>query len=369
MSVPEGNRRGRVRSVLATLVTLAMLVPVGLLFLQLRRAGDDDISRTRIERQAVAYLAALTPLLSAVTEAQSTALRGRTGALPAVEAAVAEVAQVDKLHGTALGVHERWSTLADKVGRLPAAGDPTAVLQSHVEATDLLLALYDAIRDNAALSRDPDADVSRMQQAAAVDLPRTVIFATRSADLAPLVAATTGDVQQQLRAGLAAASAGAAASVADATENLQTASDDTASASLSSNILGTLDKFRRAIEAITLNTGDGGRGPNQAQLANAYSDLQQGLSALASTVLAETDKLLVARIDDRQAAQRTQLIVAGAAVLGAVLLLTLLFARRRRPTAAEPATQERPDARRADSGPPGGAAGIPRGRERSGALR
>ena len=45
------------------------------------------------------------------------------------------------------------------------AGNPIAVFQAHVEVTDLALALYSTVRINSHLNRDPDNDVSNLQQA------------------------------------------------------------------------------------------------------------------------------------------------------------------------------------------------------------
>jgi hypothetical protein len=354
----------RVRSVLAVVLTLALVVPTALLYLDLRRDTRDAIDRTGLERRALEYLGHLTPVLGALTEAQSTALRGRTGELPALAGAVEKVTEADRRYGAELGVHERWTTLREKLGTLDERGGaPLPVLQAHVEAGDLLLALYDAVRDASGLQRDADSDISHLQQVAAVDLPRAVVFGTRSADLALLASAANGPEQQQLAAGLAAASAGTSAAVDDLTENLQRASDDTASTTLSSSVMGTLDTFRRAVEAITLGTTGGGRGADAGRLATAYTDLRQGLTALATTVQAETDKLLAARADDRRDAQRRQdVIVACAALVAVVLLLVLTVGRRRTRPAGEPGAT-------LSAGPMAGDTPTPTPRERTGALR
>jgi hypothetical protein len=363
MSVTAGQRR--IRPVLAAILTLAMLVPVALLFVRTRQTTTGELDRTRTERQAIEYLTRLTPLLSAVTEAQFTALRGRTGELAAVGAAVAGVEEIDKRLGVELGVQKRWVLLRARLDKLPSAGNPLAVLEAHVEAGDLLLALYDAIRDRSGLTRDPDTDISHMQRAVAVDLPRTVILATRSADLALLAGGATGAERQALAGGLAAASAGTGVSVNDLTRSLHGASDDTLGGTVSSSVLGTFDAFRRAIESITRGV-NGGQAADPGQITAAYGELQQGLTALATTVLSEMDKLLVTRADAARDDQDEQVVIAAAAVLAAVLILVVLLVPGRRRTGAT--TQRRREDLHADVGPPR-AEVASTGRERSGALR
>jgi hypothetical protein len=377
MSGTVEDRRGRVRSALAAIVVVALLVPTGLLFAQLRQATADDLDRTRGERRAIEYLTRLTPLLTATTDAQSSALQGRGSASPALEQAVAGVSEADQRLGAELGTRERWANLRRGIAGLTsgAAGNPVETLQAHIETTDLLLALYDAVRDNSALVRDPDSDVSHLQQAVAADLPQAIVYGTRAADLALVVPNTTGVARTQLGAGLAAATAGAEAAVNQLTDNLQQAVDDTDSRTLSSNLLGVLDRFRRGVEALVQATGAPG-GPNPAALTAARGDLTQGLDALSATILTETDALLKTRADELREDEWVQRgIAAGAALLALIGLLVLFVRRRRRRPAAASrgrggaAFAGRPEELRPDLLAAYAAEGDPTRRERSGALR
>jgi hypothetical protein len=375
MSGTVEGRRGRLRSALAAIVVVALLIPTGMLFDELRQRTADDLEQTRGERRAIEYLTRLMPLLSATTEVQSAALQGQGSTSPGLERAVAGVTEADQRLGADLGTRERWSNLRRTLGGLTAAsaGGPVNVLQAHVESTDLLLALFDAVRDNSALVRDPDSDISHLQQAVAADLPQAVVLATRAADLALLVPNTSGDIRTQLGAGLAAAVAGSESAVNQLTDNLQQAVDDTGSRTLSSSLLGALDRFRRGIEALVQVTR-APAGPDPGRLAAARGDLQQGLTALSGTVLTETDALLKSRADALEEDRWSQWAVAGGAVLLALLGLLILLVRRRRtgvPARRDPAPEAegRPDGLRADLLAAYAADGDPTRRERSGALR
>ncbi len=375
MSGTVEGRRGRLRSALAAVVVVALLIPTGVLFDQLRQRTADELEQARGERRAVEYLTRLMPLLSAATEAQSAALQGLGSTSPALERAVAGVADVDQRSGAALGTRERWSGLRRTLDGLTAAsaGGPVNALQAHVESTDLLLALFDAVRDNSALVRDPDSDISHLQQAVAADLPQAVVLATRAADLSLLLPNTSGDIRTQLGAGLAAAAAGSESAVNQLTDNLQQAVDDTASLTLSSSLLGALDRFRRGIEALVQVTR-APAGPDQGRLAAARRDLQQGLTALSGTILTEADALLKTRADALEKDRRTQWAVAGGAALLALLGLLILLVRRRRTRAPArrdlaPGAGGRSDELRTDLLAAYAADGEPTRRERTGALR
>ncbi|GAA0811446.1 hypothetical protein [Spirilliplanes yamanashiensis] len=377
MSGTVEDRRGRVRSALAALVVVALLVPTGMLFLQLRQATADDLDQSRGERDAITYITRLMPLLTALTDVQSTALQGRGATSPALDQAVAAVTEADQQLGADLGTRERWAGLRRTITGLAEApaGDPAQTLQAHLESTDLLLALFDAVRDNSGLDRDPDSDISHLQQAVAVDLPEAIVYGTRASDLALVLPnLPSGIVKTQVGTGLAAATAGTELAVNRLTDNLQRAVDDTASRTLSSSLLGALDRFRRGVEALVQATA--APTPSAAALTAARGDLTQGLNGLSGTILTETGQLLRTRIDDLENDRLTQYAVAGGAVLLALLGLVILFARRRRTAIPAPARPRgsgspdgRPDELRADLLAAYTADGDPTRRERSGALR
>ena len=185
MSVSVDNRRNRTRSAFAAVLTVLILVPAAILFASVWGTISDKRDSTQLEKKGVEYIAALSPLVSALAEAQSSALAGVADAPGSLTAAVNGVAAADQRLGNELGTRERWTGLNQKIqglAKLPA-GNPVAVLQGHVEVTDLALALYDAVRNNSELVRDPDNDVSHLQQAMGVNLPESVVQVSWMGDL------------------------------------------------------------------------------------------------------------------------------------------------------------------------------------------
>jgi hypothetical protein len=375
MPVSVDNRLSRSRSLVAALLTILILVPASYLFYQVWQANDDDRDSTRLEQQGVEYLTALTPLVSALAEAQSSALQDVSAAPAALSASVAGVTTVDQRLAGALGTRDRWSGLRDRIDQLAtASGNPAGVFQTYVEATNLTLGLYEAVRNNSTLIRDPDNDLSNLQQAVAVDLPNTVIQVSRMGDLSLLVAKAQPDQRAVLGPQLAAAVQFVNNSVNALTDDLQTAVDDTTSPTLSGSLVTTLDSFRRGVEALSRGANLGGQ-PNAATMATAQSQLQSSLNSLAGTLVREMNGLLQHRLDRLNTERRQALIAAGVAVLLAAAAIAVWLTGRRRyhmPPPSNEATRNLSDLR-----PPGYAnlidppyGGVdPTQRERSGALR
>jgi len=374
MSVSVENRRTRTRSVLAAVLTVLTLVPAGILFARVWDDVSDRREKTQLEQKGVEYLTALGPLISALSEAQSSALSGVTAPPESLKAAVSGVAAADQRLGTDLETRDRWSGLRQKIDLLPrAAGGPVAVYTAYVEVTDLTLALYDAVRDNSELVRDPDNDVSHLQQALAVDLPSTVVQVSRMGDLSRLVAAANAQQQAQLGPQFGAAVLEVNAGVNSLTDNLQAAVDDTSSTTLSGNLVSGLDSFRRGVESLTRGANPGGA-PNAATMATAQSQLQVSLANLAGITARETTALLDDRLDSLGYRRLEALAAAAAAILLVLAAIVLpLTGGRRRNTPRIPGETTR-DMTVNPGGDPGSQTSsygevTPTRRERSGALR
>ncbi len=386
MAVSVDNRPSRLRAALAGVLTILILVPAGLLFLRVWQQNEDERDSTKREQQGVEYLTALSPLTSALAEAQSSALQGSAEPPASLTAAVTRVAAVDQRLGETLGTRERWTGLRAKIDALPSApANPVQKFQAHVEVTDLTLALYNSVLGNSELSRDPDNDVSNLQEALGVDLPGSVVQVSRMGDLSLMLTNITGSAAERAQAQailapqFGAAVQGTNASVSRLTDNLQAAVDGTESTTLSGSLVTTVDGFRRGVEAFIRGASStGGTPPNAAALATAQSQLQTSLSSLAGVLVRETNSLLADRLDRLDSRRIEALALAGAAVLLAIAasLLPLIGSRRR---AAEPATAGGPGA--GGRGPDGygnhpfdpvpsyGDEVNPTRRERSGALR
>ena len=157
------SRRTRLRSALAVILTVLVLVPTAVLFSRVWSENSDLRAGTELEQQGVEYITALSPLVSALVEQQSSALQGVNEPPKSLAPALARVSAVDARLGDSLKTKARWTTLQQKIAKLPkTAGGPLPVFQAHVEVTDLVLALYSTIRRNSHLSRDPDNDLSNL---------------------------------------------------------------------------------------------------------------------------------------------------------------------------------------------------------------
>lgn len=384
MAVSVDNRPTRLRSFLAAVLTVLILVPAGYLFFRAWQADDSTRSHTALELQGVDYLSNLSPLISALAETESSALQGISTAPASLTAAVTQVAAADGRLGATLGTTQRWSGLRDEIGKLSGVkGDPTTIYQAHVEVSDLALALYNKVRNASTLLRDPDNDLSNLQQAAASDLPRTVVEVSRMGDLSLMLANVQGSGRQKSsqRAILGPRFGASIQFVNEAvdglTQDLQQAVDDTSSPTLSGNLVTTLDSFRRGVESLTRGANPGGD-PNAATIATAQSQLQTALTALAGVLVREMDGLLQDRIDRIDAQRLLTLVAAGLVVLLVIVAAAPRSGRRRRRVsypAGGDGRREMP-ARKPGSGPtyaslidPAYGEANPTRRERSGALR
>ncbi|WP_307872746.1 hypothetical protein [Paractinoplanes ovalisporus] len=358
-----------------------------MLFARVWTDNSDKRDSTDMEKKGVEFITALTPLVSALAESQSTAVQGVSEPPQSLAAAVAGVTAADAKLGDELRTKERWADLKDKIGKLSKVTGPVASLNAHVEVTDLTLALYSAVRTNAELNRDPDGDVSNLQQAVAIDMPVTIVRVNRMGDYAGLIqnpalpAASRTQVQGQFAHEVLAVQD----SVKQLTDDLQKAVDNTQSATLSSSLVSSLDSFRRGVESMVRGADPVGGEPSVATMTTAQSTLQGALSNLAGVTLREMDRLLDDRLDSLNY-RRVEAVIMGALALLFVAgaLIWPAFSRRRE---AEPApAPERPigESTRdvALNQPPGGYGGPgsynqapgygefdPTRRERSGAVR
>jgi hypothetical protein len=374
------SRRTRLRSALAVILTVLVLVPTAVLFGRVWQESSRQASQTELEKKGVEYITALTPLISALAESESSALQGVTSPPDSVNAAVSKVAAVDASLGDDLKTKERWADLQAKIGKLPkASGGALGILQAHIEVSDLALALYGAVRRNSELSRDPDSDVSNLQQAAAVDMPTTVVLVSRMGDWAQILQAATAKTRGTIAVQFGQEVLAVQDSVNALTESLQAAVDNTSSPTLSGSLVSTLDSFRRGVESMTRGANPGST-PNVATMSTAQTALQTALNTLAGVTLKEMAKLL----DDRSNSisyKRTEAVLMGllaiVLVLGA-LVWPVLSRRREAQTLAPPlddSTRDIPASR--TTAPYGGRYDLapaygdtdPTRRERSGALR
>ena len=383
MTVSGGIRPSRLRSVLAAVLAVLILVPAALLFTQVWQQNADQHADTDLKLKGVEYLAALSPLVSALTEAQSSALQEAETPPAALPAAVTHMASVDQRLGEDLRTRERWINLRESIARLASVkGEKSRVFQAHVEVSSLALALARTVADTSTLSRDPDNDVSHLQQAAAIDVLDTVVQVSRMGDLSRAVANIRGSATERAQSqAILLPQFGAAVSqvnsdVAALTDDLQAAVDETASVTLSGSLVSTVDAFRRGVEEFiryaSPNATVSGTGrPNQAALPTAQSQLQMSLASLSGVLVRELNGLLEAR-QDRLDQQRIETVALAGALLLLVLTVALLALTSRPRVPAAPTRDETPAEpfphSRLGPPPPYGETGHDL-RERTGAVR
>jgi hypothetical protein len=298
MSVSVNSRRSRLRSSLAVALTVLVVLPTAVLFLRVLNENSTQRDDTALKLKGVEYLAELAPLISALAESQSSALQGVTQEPASLTAAVARVQGVDEKLGGDLDTTSRWSGLKEKIGRLPgASGTAEEVYGVHVEAGDLALELYGEVRENSTLNQDQQSDIWYLQETVAVDMPEAVTHVSRMGDLANMLAAAKNQQRAALQVQFGAEIMAVEETVAELTDNLQAAAEDTESSTLASNTVNNLDAFRRGVEAANRGANLGGT-PDVSILVTAQSTLTNALKALATVLLKEMSTILDERDDD-----------------------------------------------------------------------
>ncbi|WP_430789083.1 hypothetical protein [Actinoplanes sp. G11-F43] len=317
------------------MLTVLVVLPTAALFLRVLDDVSTQRDDTELKQQGVEYLVALAPLISALADSQSQSLQGVTAEPASLTSAVARVADADGRLGQTLGTETRWTDLRDKIGRLPTVtGNSQTIYQAHVEVGDLALQLYSEVRENSQLNMDTQNDIWYLQESVTVNMPETVTAVSRMSDLANMVAAASGRaaksaLQVQLGIEVAAVQDG----VAELTDNLQAAADDTESSTLAGNTVNNLDSFRRGVEAANRGANFGGE-PDVSTLVTAQSTLSTALSALATVLLKEMSTLLDERMDELNYRQ-----IEAWALLGVAVVLILLATFWARGSASAPATR------------------------------
>ncbi|MEU4618383.1 hypothetical protein AB0G04_00170 [Actinoplanes sp. NPDC023801] len=274
------------------------MLPTAVLFLRVLDENTTQRDATELKQKGIEYLAELAPLVSALAESQSSALQGVTAEPAALTAAVARVQGVDESLGEDLDTSSRWAGLKEKIGRLPGVtGSSAQVYEAHVEVGDLALELYSAVREASRLNQDQQSDVWFLQETVAVNMPEAVTHVSRMADLANMVAAAKERERAELAVLFGAEIIAVEETVAELTENLQDAAEDTESSTLASNTVNNLDQFRQGVE--NANRGAHlGSIPDVSVLVTAQSSLTNALKALSTVLLKEMSTLLDERIDD-----------------------------------------------------------------------
>ena len=359
--------RGSARAAAAAAVAVAVLVPLAVLFAQVWSASGASQSFTADERRGVAYLVPLTRLLSATTEAQSAAVRGRPVDAAAVRSAVAAVDQADARLGRSLRTSDRWTDARQLVQQrltVPSWQPPTAYTQ-YSDVNTKLLELTRTVGDSSRLVLDPAIDAYYVMNASLLRIPEILVDSGRYTDLSVLFP-TGGD--DATKAQLAAARNRIATDETDLSDGLLKAFAQTDSSRLAPGLTARLDDFRTAVDAVAPSTSLLAPVPERSvtDLIGNQDALQRATLTLQEASLTELDALLADRAGADTRSRVVALAAAAVGVLVAAVLARLAWRwapvrPRRRPDDLDdaPVTPYRPA-----NGTP-----VPVGTERSGGAR
>lgn len=323
----QSKGRRRMRLVLVAFAAALLLVaPLSFAVIQFWASRSEDVGAVVDERRGVQYVRPAVSLVSAISAAQSAAVRGDPPDVVTLRRALEEVGAVDARLGAALGTTARWTTLRDRIEELAERPPPvgTAAYRAYSEVAGLALALVAKAGDTSRLILDPELDSYYLMDTALLRLPAVLVDNGRYADLVGL--AGTEPRQQATGYTSQAAVARDRVSVhADAVdEGLRRSLEASGRREPGPGLLGLMDGFRAAVNDVAPLVqltetpqsvpAPGELGPRRAQLDRAALELDKA-------VLAELDSLLSAR-EDGLALQRLGIIgAAGLGLLGAVWML------------------------------------------------
>jgi hypothetical protein len=350
---PVRRRSAALPIVFATL--LAVLLAA--LVIKVWRSDNQRVAQIRDERQGVAYLRTLPPLLAALTEAQSQAVAGQPVDFDALDRAAQAVDTTDRRLGPAVRTEVIWASARTRLQQLHTRtlAVPADAYEDFHEVAALILDLYDKVRSASGLIRDPDASTFFLEDAVAHQLPASVVAASQYADLT-VVATSEPDLA---RPGTTNDMLGARAALLDSTQalggDISDAIDNADGQTLSDGLLRDLDQFRLSVEALTpvasltIGGSTGTAAPDKSATTGAAG-------TLSTAILAAID----GQLDRGQAAtQRDRGLAIGGGVVGLLLiaaLITVIAVPRRRRSArlpfaaAVPVAEDRPGTHGA--GPP-----------------
>ena len=144
-------------------ITIAFLIPIGLLLVPFWQEIDTQIETTRLERDGV-------PLVNALTRRLGSQLAGQMPATSEIEKLFASSPQ--------LALDQAWETYKKTDARsMPASGaratsaDDIVAAAAAADAADHTIALIRTVADKSALTLDPDLDAYYLMYAQSVAIP------------------------------------------------------------------------------------------------------------------------------------------------------------------------------------------------------
>lgn len=277
-------------------VVLALLAPLGYTTVRFWQVSSSDLEFVRAERQGVVYLRPMAGLVASIAHGQSAAVAGRRPDPRALSEAVVAVAEADRIVGGSLRVHDGWVDLQTRLAELAATPRTgKSAYTAYSEAMDIALFLMLRVGDTSKLILDPEIDSYYLMDAGMLRLPSVMADSGRMTDLEVLRGQGAAKGLPSARVLVARDRVNAAASAVEA--GLAKSFGTSASSSIGTELLGKIDAFQAAREAVAPNA------PLVEQPLPASADLMEPRRArLAQTALEldvaaldELDKLLATR--------------------------------------------------------------------------
>jgi hypothetical protein len=342
---PARPRRVSTWAAVAVLAVVVLLAPVVYLFVKLWASTGTAAATTASERAAVAYARPVDKLLTALLDGQYAAVRGASVDMSAIRGAVDEVGTADHRYGDTLRVRPRWSQLSHEIdSTLNQNASGADALRVYAGPIALTQALLGKVADGSQVTRDPGTGSYQLIQVALRSLPDVLVDAGQVSALAAPVNASAGKSGSP-DPRLAVAADRLVRAAAEVSTGLRAGTDAGASYAVDLNLLGPLDEFAAAADAL----GQTVSSPTQAATATtdaidtANTQLKIKALGLSAAVLDAFDRDLATHADG-YAGQRRVLALAGVVIVlaaGAVLWLLVAGSPVRRTSTARPAPPSR----------------------------
>jgi methyl-accepting chemotaxis protein len=200
----------------AAIISLAFLVPIALLGASYLIHKDDVISFSAKERDGVAYLREVLPLLALAQQQRMLALQPAAGR-PAAEAGDLQARIAERMQrlqaaqqalGADLATGPALAAVAERAAERAAAAGAERVFAVHTAHVQAVIDLINAASDGSNLTLDPDLDTYYLMDGAVVRVPGMIEATARLRDLAAGVVEGRGALPAAVRAAGAAETLG-----------------------------------------------------------------------------------------------------------------------------------------------------------------
>jgi hypothetical protein len=318
----QTTRPVRYRVVVNTLlIVLLVLLPLGYVFQRLWVSNADGAQFNSAEREGIVWVRPLSKLLAALVDAQVTATAGTTVDVSAVRSAVGEVSRVEQDHGDPLDISQRWSPMPDQIDAVLAqqVTGPNA-LAAYAVPIEITQSLLGRVSDASTIVRDPGVDAHYLIDTTVVDIPEVIVNAGRLAGSARDRSGVRTPLAVDPQAAVALDRITRAATAIRV--GPRSAADETTGESATIGLLKPLDAFIAATDGLAQVVAAPTQDPAaaQANLDRARVQVHTSSLALETAALDSLDALLQRRTDHIAVERSNQLLAGAAVVLAAVLL-------------------------------------------------